>query len=180
MHPTLETIALDNLLLCSTGSPKHLIFLSPVLQASAWCHLSEVPPSITFRSLSHLFFDGRKEKCHRCICSSFLCLPASLNYAMFCIPCAELAGRGERGAKQLYGSIAYQKESKQIGSAAAPWPVSWYFPISLSVRNLIKFMMDTPEGVVSAWEQKEQAKRLLVRTHQGKLLSPTRSPNLSL
>lgn len=96
-----------------------LDLLSSALQASTWCHLSEDPPSITFRSLLHLFFDGRKERCHSCICLCFLCIPASSSCAIFCIPCAvrtaELAGREETGAKQLYGSAAHQQESKQIG-----------------------------------------------------------------
>lgn len=78
-----------------------LNLLSPVLQASTWCHLSKVPPSIPFRSLLHLFFDGRKERCLNSICSCFLFLPAPSKYATFCIPCAELAGRRERGAKQF-------------------------------------------------------------------------------
>lgn len=80
-----------------------------------------------------------EERCHSCICSCFLCLPASSNYATFCIICAvrtaELAGRQQRGAKQLYGPTAHQQEPKKIGRKGCCWSITCFlvFPHFLTL-----------------------------------------------
>lgn len=99
MHPTLDTATSDSLPLCSTCSPKHLIFW--VLHCPH-CKLllgvtSPKFPLLSLRSLLHPFFNDRSNRCHSCICSCFLFLPASSNSEMFCLPypvrASEPAGR---------------------------------------------------------------------------------------
>lgn len=103
-----------------------LNLLSPALQASAWCHLSKSP---LLSLLDHFYIYSlmveKKDAITVSVPASYVTLPPQT--MQHSVRTDELAGREERGAKQLYGSTAQQQEPKQIGRKECCCSMT-YFP----------------------------------------------------